>query len=355
MYIKTLTLENFRNYEKQNLTFSPDINIIYGENGQGKTNIIEALYFFCNGKSYRTVRENEVINFKKNYSKININFCDDKRENSSEIIISEKKIVKVNDIPLSKLSEIVGMLNMVIFTPDMLNIIKEGPSVRRQFIDILLSQLKPYYFKTLLNYYKVIYQRNNIIKSKDKNMYSTLPVWNEKAAEYGTIICEYREKIIEDLNKYINNLPYNIEKENLKLEYLPSVKDDFKNKENFVNQLEKNFEREIEKGVTLIGPHRDDFEIFLNDKSIKKYGSQGQMRTCVLKLKLSECEIIKNELKREPVLLLDDILSELDEKRKEFFLNNIKDKQIFITTTEKEIIKNSSCKYFHVSDGKIIN
>ena len=146
-----------------------------------------------------------------------------------------------------------------------------------------------------------------------------------------------------------------LEKENLKLEYLPSVKDDFKNKENFVNQLEKNFEREIEKGVTLIGPHRDDFEIFLNDKSIKKYGSQGQMRTCVLKLKLSECEIIKNELKREPVLLLDDILSELDEKRKEFFLNNIKDKQIFITTTEKEIIKNSSCKYFHVSDGKIIN
>lgn len=353
MYLKNLSLENFRNYKEENFEFSKGTNIIYGLNGQGKTNIIEALHFFFNGKSYRTSRDTEVINFEKDYAKIKIDFFDGKRDNTSEIYINEKKSIKINGIPISKLSEIIGMLNMVIFTPDMLNIIKDGPGVRRQFMDMLISQLKPIYFKTLMNYYKVLMQRNNILKSRDKNMYSTLDVWNDRLAEYGVVVNKYRNSIISMLDKYTSMIDYNGESEKTAFKYSSSIKEDFENKENFIKQLERGYEREIEKGITLTGPHRDDFDIFLNGRSIRKFGSQGQMRTCVLKLKLAECRIIKDTAGHEPILLLDDILSELDEKRKEFFLNNIKDRQIFITCTEKENIKDNESRYFNIEKGSI--
>lgn len=353
MHIEKLYLENFRNYNIQEFEFSQGTNIIYGLNGQGKTNIIEALYFFCNGKSYRTPRDIETVKFDKEYAKIKLDFFDGKRENTSEIYISDKKSVKVNDIPISKLSELIGMLNIVIFTPDMLNLIKDGPGVRRQFMDILISQLKPVYFKTLMNYYKVLMHRNNILKNKDKNMHSTLDVWNEKLAEYGVVVNTYRNEIIKKIDEYISLIDYEGEREKTNFVYSPSVKEDFENKENFIKQLKKGYEREVEKGITLTGPHRDDFDILLNGKSIKKYGSQGQMRTCVLKLKLAECRIIKDTVGHEPILLLDDILSELDEKRKEFFLNNIKKRQIFITCTEKENIKNAESRYFYIENGNL--
>ena len=208
MYIDKLYLSNFRNYENQYFEFSPDTNIIYGMNGQGKTNIIEALYFFCNGKSYRTQKDCETIKFGEKEGKIKISFDDEQRNNTGEIIISDKKIVKINDIPLLKLSEIIGLINIVIFTPDMLNIIKEGPGVRRQFLDILISQLKPVYFKTLLSYYKVLMSRNNILKSHNKAMMSTLDVWNEKLAEYGCVISKYRSEMIDMLGKEINNFNF---------------------------------------------------------------------------------------------------------------------------------------------------
>lgn len=351
MYIKNLSLENFRNYNFENFEFSKGTNIIYGLNGQGKTNIIEAIYFFCNGKSYRTPRDNEVIKFNKEYAKINLDFFNGKRDNTSQIYISDKKSVKINDIPISKLSEIIGMINLVIFTPDMLNLIKQGPGVRRQFIDILISQLKPYYFKTLINYYKVLVQRNNILKSHNKKMYDTLDIWDEKLAEYAVVVNKYRSEIIYMLDKYTGNIEFGKEKFNLL--YQPSIKEDFCDKEIFLKTLKKGFDREIEKGITLLGPHRDDFDILLNDKSIKKYGSQGQMRTCVLKLKLAECSIIKDTVGNEPILLLDDILSELDEERKDFFLNNIKERQIFITCTEKENILNSESRYFQIENGSL--
>ena len=351
MYIKKLELENFRNYKKEIFEFSPDKNIIYGLNGQGKTNIIEALYFFVNGKSYRTTKDNEVINFEKDYAKIKIFFNDGIRDNKGEIIIQNKKIVTVNDIPLGKLSELIGFINIVIFTPDMLSIVKEGPGVRRQFLDILISQLKPVYFKTLLNYYKVLINRNNILKRKNKAELSTISVWNEKLAEYGTVISKYRYDMIEQINEVIKNIAFENINENLNLEYVSGIKNDFCDKNEFLKQLENNLNKELEKGLTLIGPQRDDFEIKMNGKYIKKYGSQGQIRTGVLKLKLCECEIIKNNTGRKPVLLLDDILSELDKKRKDFFLEKIGDMQIFITCTQKESDENA--KYFHIENGKI--
>ena len=355
MHIDNLSLSNFRNYEYENFSFSPNTNIIYGLNGQGKTNVIEALYFFCSGKSYRTNKENEIIKFGKEEAKININFFDDKRENISEIIINTKKIVKINGLPITKLSEIIGMINFVIFTPDMLNIVKEGPSMRRQFVDVLTSQLKPYYFKNLMSYYKVLFHRNNILKSNNKKMLSTIDVWNEKLADYGTVVCKYRNNIIKLLNENFDILDGINKNEKIEFKYISSIKEEFENKEFFLKQLEKEYEKEIEKGITLIGPHRDDIDILMNEKSIKKYGSQGQIRTCVLKLKLAECEIIKKELGRNPILLLDDILSELDEKRKSYFINKIKDKQIFITCTEKEKITTENVKYFKINNGKLIN
>ncbi len=354
MYIKKLELENFRNYKKQVFDFSPEKNIIYGLNGQGKTNVIEAIYFFVNGKSYRTSKDNEVINFDSDFCKIKILFNDGIRDNKGEIIIQNKKIVAVNDIPLGKLSELIGFINIVIFTPDMLSIVKEGPAGRRQFLDILISQLKPIYFKTLLNYYKVLINRNNILKRKNKSELSTIAVWNEKLAEYGTVIAKYRYDMIEKINQVIKNIEFENIKEDLKLEYIPGIKNDFCDKNEFLKQLENSLPKELEKGLTLIGPQRDDFEIKMNGKSIKKYGSQGQIRTSVLKLKLTECEIIKQSTGRKPILLLDDILSELDKKRKEFFMEKIGDMQIFITCTQKEgAANNKNAKFFCIENGKL--
>ncbi len=220
-------------------------------------------------------------------------------------------------------------------------------------MDILISQLKPVYFKTLLSYYKVLMSRNNILKSGNKSMLSTLDVWNDKLAEYGCVIVKHRSDMISMLNGEIEKINFENINENINIKYISSIKGDCLSKENFVRQLERNLDRELEKGITLCGPQRDDFEILMDGNEIKKYGSQGQMRTCVLKMKLAECEIIKNTSGRTPVLLLDDILSELDEKRKQFFLNNIKDKQIFITCTQKEKINSESCRYFYIKNGRL--
>ena len=355
MYIKKLNLQNFRNYDNLNIEFSPKMNIIYGHNGQGKTNIIEALYFFQSGKSFRCLKDREAVKFGEDYFKISSIFETAHGESDALVFVQDKKSVRLNGIQLEKLSELVGEYNMVIFTPDYLNLIKDGPGVRRQFIDSFISQIKPSYFKNLIAYYRVLKQRNNVLKQKSKNMISTLDIWDEKLATLGVKINKMRSSAIDKINETINIVgAESFITEKIKLIYTPSIKGDFEDKENFLNQLSLSHERDFEKGITLTGPHRDDFEIFMNDINIKKYGSQGQMRSCILKLKLSECEIIKEKTGDSPILLLDDILSELDEERRKFFLENIKDKQVIITCTEKENIKSDDCYIFRVENGKVI-
>jgi len=349
MIIKTVYLENFRNYEQEKIELINGKNIFYGLNGQGKTNVIEAIYYFCTCKSFRSIHDKEVIKFGKDYAHIKIEFEDNKRENSADIYITDKKSVKLNGIYLEKLSEIIGKINMVIFTPEHLNLIREGPGIRRNFIDVLISQIKPLYFQHLMNYYKVLKQRNNLLKNK--KMLSTIDVWNEKLVQYGTYLCEYRLEAISIMNEYIKK--FESENEIFTLEYLPSVKNDFKKKENFLNQLNAGLERDIEKGITMIGPHRDDFDVLLNGKSLKKYGSQGQTRTGVLKIKLAECEIIKNITGEEPVLLLDDVLSELDENRRNYFTQNIEGRQVIITCTDRNFADTINANYCYVEKGKI--
>ncbi|MBR2404127.1 MAG: DNA replication/repair protein RecF [Clostridia bacterium] len=353
MYIKNIKLQNFRNYEKELIEFSPKMNIIYGHNGQGKTNIVEAIHFFQSGKSYRCQKDIEALKFGEDYFKIEALFETNKGKSDALIFVNDKKSVRVNGFQLEKLSELVGEYNMVIFTPDYLKLIKDGPGVRRQFIDSFISQIKPTYFKNLISYYRVLKQRNNVLKQK--NMLQTLDVWDEKLASLGVKICKMRKSAIDKINETINIIGEESSlTEKIKLLYTPSVKGDFEDKENFIKQLKSSLQRELEKGMTLIGPHRDDFEIFMNDINIKKYGSQGQMRSCILKLKLSECEIIKEKTGDTPILLLDDILSELDEKRRKFFLQSIKDKQVIITCTEKENIDIDDCYVFRVEKGKVI-
>lgn len=355
MYIKNLNLQNFRNYDKEIIEFSPKMNIIYGHNGQGKTNIVEALYFFQSGKSFRCLKDREAVKFGEDYFKIHALFETNQGSSDALVFVQDKKSVRLNGIQLEKLSELVGEYNMVIFTPDYLNLIKDGPGVRRQFIDSFISQIKPTYFKNLISYYRVLKQRNNVLKQKSKNMISTLDIWDGKLASFGVKINQMRSSAIDKINETINIVgDGSFITEKIKLIYTPSVKGDFEDKENFLHQLYSSRERDFEKGITLTGPHRDDFEIFMNDINIKKYGSQGQMRSCVLKLKLSECEIIKEKTGDTPILLLDDILSELDEERRKFFLENINDKQVIITCTEKENINFDNCYVFRVENGKVI-
>ena len=347
MIIKSVYLENFRNYDNQKIELGKGKNIFFGFNGQGKTNIIEALYYFCTCKSFRSIHDKDVIKFEKNYAHIRIDFEDNKRENTADIYITDKKSVKVNGVNIEKLSEIIGMINMVIFTPEHLNLIREGPGIRRSFLDILISQIRPLYFKHLMNYYKVLKQRNNILKNK--RMLSTIDVWDEKLVQYGTKICEYRKEIIEELNRHIKK--YKSDNEEFVIEYDPSVKNDYTDPENFLKQLKDGLERDIEKGITIVGPHRDDFDVTLNKKSLKKYGSQGQTRTGVLKIKLAECEIIKSVTNEEPILLLDDVLSELDENRRNYFLSNIEERQVIITCTDRNFANDKNANYYLVKEG----
>lgn len=348
MIIENIYLENFRNYENQKIEFNKEKNIIYGLNGQGKTNIIEALYYFCTCKSFRSIHDKEVIRFGCEYAHIRIDFVDKFKKNTADIYITDNKSVKVNGVNLEKLSEIIGMINMVIFTPEQLNLIKEGPSVRRNFLDVFISQTKPMYFKYLMNYYKVLKQRNNLLKNK--KMFSSVDVWDEKMAEYGIKICEMRKNAIYSINENIKR--YKSADENYVLEYVPNIKNDFTDKENFIKQLKLSFDRDVEKGITMTGPHRDDFEVLLNGKSLKKYGSQGQTRTGVLKIKLAECEMIKELTGEEPVLLLDDVLSELDEERRNYFTKNTEGRQVIITCTDRDFLKNTGGSYFCVKNGK---
>lgn len=352
MKINSLHLNNFRNYKDVFFTFSDNINFIYGDNGQGKTNIIEAFYYFCTGKSFKNVKDKEVILFGEDTAKINIEFEKFSSLNSAEIFIKDEKIINLNGINIKKLSELVGFVKAVLFTPDCLNLIKGSPSERRHFLDVFISSLYPVYFKLLLNYYKVLKQKNTLLKSfnKDENL---IFAWNEKLAEYAHLIFKYRAFIISKTAPFLKEFQSEISggREVLDIFYNPSVKENFNDREKVLDAINEHTKKEIEAGFCLVGPHRDDFSLYINGKDLKHYGSQGQIRTSVLSLKLSECEVTGDICGEYPVLLFDDITSEIDIKRRGFLFEKIKDKQTFITSTEKENIKNAN--YIHIKNGGI--
>lgn len=355
MWIKNIKLNNFRNYEKEEINFSENINIFYGENAQGKTNIIEAIFLCSLGKSFRAKKDFEMIKLNEENSIVEIEFEKSDRNGKIKIELSNKKNIYFNGIKMKKLSELLGNINIVIFTPDDINILKGGPQNRRKFLDIMISQLRPNYIHILNLYLKTIEQRNNYLKQikedgKDENL---LEIWDEKLAEHAIKICEYRTEFIDKIIKKIEEIHKNItgEKENIKLEYITECK----NKKEFLSLLKQRRKLDIIKGFTTKGIHRDDFMIYINNKEISIYGSQGQNRTAMLSLKLSELQVIYDEIGEYPILLLDDFMSELDKVRRKNFLENIKDTQVIITGTEKLDIEKLKYLEYNVSNGKILN
>ena len=355
MYINKIKLLNFRNYDEQEINLNKNINIFYGDNAQGKTNIIESIFLCSIGKSYRTSKDKELIKFNKDISSVFIEFEKSDRSGTIKIELNDKKNIFVNGIKIKKLSELLGNLNIVIFNPDDILILKEGPQKRRRFIDVMISQLRPNYIYYLNLYNKTLEQRNNYLKQikNDNKSEEMLEIWDEKLAEYGEKIYLYRNEFIEKIKNKINTIHNNIteNKENLKLEY---ISDCFK-KENYLNLLKERRKLDIIKGFTTRGAHRDDFNIYINNDLVNIYGSQGQNRTVVLSLKISEMQVIYDEIGEYPILLLDDFMSELDEKRRKNFLEYIQNTQVIITCTDKIDNINKDYKLFNVINGKINN
>lgn len=353
MYIKKIKLLNFRNYDKQEIELNKNINIFYGDNAQGKTNIIESIFLCSIGKSFRTSKDNELIQFDKENTSIIIEFEKKDRDGKIKIDLNNKKNIYVNDIKIKKLSELLGNIHTVLFTPDDINILRDGPQKRRHFLDVMIGQLKPNYIYLLNNYNKILEQRNNYLKQiKDDNKKEELlEIWDEKLAEYGEKIYIYRKEFIEKIKNKINLIHNKItdEKENLKIEYISNCY----NKQEYLKLLKERRKLDIIKGYTTKGIHRDDFFIYINEKLVNIYGSQGQNRTVILSLKLSELQVIYDEIGEYPILLLDDFMSELDEKRRRKFIEYIKDIQVIITCTDKINIDNLKLKEFNVKKGKI--
>ena len=355
MWIKNIKLNNFRNYEKQEINFSENINIFYGENAQGKTNIIEAIFLCSLGKSFRAKKDFEMIKLNKENSIVELEFEKSDRNGKIKIELANKKNIYLNGIKIKKLSDLLGNINIVIFTPDDINILKGGPQNRRKFLDIMISQLRPNYLHILNLYLKTIEQRNNYLKQikeegKEENL---LEIWDEKLAEYAIKICEYRTEFIDKIIKKIENIHKKItgEKEVIKLEYITECK----NKNEYLSTLKQRRKLDIIKGFTTKGIHRDDFMIYINNKEISVYGSQGQNRTAMLSLKLAELQVIYDEIGEYPILLLDDFMSELDKTRRKNFLENIKNTQVIITGTEKLDIEKLKYIEYNVSNGKILS
>lgn len=354
MYIKRIKLENFRNYDNLDIQFNKDFNLIYGNNAQGKTNILESIYLCAIGKSFQTNKDNELIKIGKENAKIEIEYARKDREGTISIEINDKKTFYINGIKQKKISDILGKINLVLFYPDNINIIKDGPAERRKFLDIMISQLKPNYVHLLNRYLKTLEQRNTYLKqikfeNKSKSM---LEIWDDSIAELSFQIYEYRKKYIEEFQKRIGDIHNQItncgkDKEKIEILFISSGE----TKKDFLNQLIKNRDVDIKKGYTTTGVHRDDFEIYINDKKVNVYGSQGQQRTAILTLKLAELYIIQDEIEEEPILLLDDFMSELDENRRTNITKAIKNNQVFITCTDKINLDNKNNSIFKINNA----
>lgn len=354
MWIKKIKINNFRNYEKEEINLEKNINIFYGQNAQGKTNIIESIFLCSLGKSFRAKKDNEMIKLNEENAIVEVEYEKSDRDGKIKIEIGNKKNIYLNGIKIKKLSELLGNLNIVIFTPDDINILKGGPQNRRRFLDIMISQLRPNYMHILSLYLKTIEQRNKYLRQikeehKDENL---LEIWDEKLAEYALKIYEYRKEFIEKIIKKINIIHNNITngEEQIELEYITECD----SKEKYLKLLKERRKLDIIKGFTTKGVHRDDFMIYINKKDIKIFGSQGQNRTAMLSLKLAELQVIYDEIGEYPILLLDDFMSELDRTRRENFLENIKGTQVIITGTEKLDIENLDYLEYNVSNGKVL-
>ena len=356
MQIKNIELTNFRNYKNLKLEFDKNLNIFLGHNAQGKTNLLESIFVLGMGKSFRTNSDKEMIFFNEEFAKVKANVVEENNEDEIEIIYqNEGKIIKLDGIKLQRTIDLLETVYIVAFSPEDLKIVKEGPDNRRKFLDRELCQIKPIYYSDLGNYKKVLKERNTLLREEnsDKHLYS---VFNESLAEYGIRIVKERKAFIDRLQSISEKIESDITSGSEKLVLSYETKID--SKEQFIDILEENFEKDLYKGYTSFGPHKDDIKISVNDVDIRTYGSQGQQRTAALSMKLAEIGLIKQETGKDAVLLLDDVLSELDQDRQRYLINAMKGTQVFITATEidenlKALLPQGSS--FKVDNGAVKN
>lgn len=334
MNIRSIELKNFRNYENLEISFDEGTNILFGDNAQGKTNILEAAYMSGTTKSHKGSRDREMIRFGEEEAHLKTVVVRGGREYQIDMHLKKNRAkgIAIDKIPIKKASELFGILNIVFFSPEDLNIIKNGPAERRRFLDSELCQLDRIYLADLTNYNKILAQRNKLLKDMiyRPSLSDTLPVWDMQLIETGKKIIRRRKQFVDELREIVSDIHYRISggKEDLFLKYEPNIDDIF-----FEDELSRAKEKDKKLCQTSVGPHRDDLLFSIGDVDIRKYGSQGQQRTSALSLKLSEIELVRKSISDTPVLLLDDVLSELDSSRQNYLLNNISDTQTIITCT----------------------
>ncbi len=334
MNIRSIELKNFRNYENLEISFDEGTNILFGDNAQGKTNILEAAYMSGTTKSHKGSRDREMIRFGEEEAHLKTVVMRGGREYQIDMHLKKNRAkgIAIDKIPIKKASELFGILNIVFFSPEDLNIIKNGPAERRRFLDSELCQLDRIYLADLTNYNKILAQRNKLLKDMiyRPSLSDTLPVWDMQLIETGKKIIRRRKQFVDELREIVSDIHYRISggKEELFLKYEPNIDDIF-----FEDELSRAKEKDKKLCQTSVGPHRDDLLFSIGDVDIRKYGSQGQQRTSALSLKLSEIELVRKSISDTPVLLLDDVLSELDSSRQNYLLNNISDTQTIITCT----------------------
>lgn len=357
MLIKSLQLENIRNYDSLMIEFDKGTNILYGDNAQGKTNILEAIYLSATTKSHKASKDKDIIQFGKEEGHIRTYLEKDNFEIKVDMHLrsTRTKYIAIDNQKIKKAAELLGILNVVFFSPEDLTIIKNGPSERRRFVDMELCQLDKFYLYNLNHYNKIVNQRNKLLKDLYLNpdLKETLNIWDSQLVSFGSKIIERRKMFVNQLNEIIYDIHTKLSggKEELIIEYEPDVQIEY-----FESKLKTNQERDIRLKQTSVGPHRDDFSFIVGKIDIRKFGSQGQQRTAALSLKLSEIELVKKITKDTPVLLLDDVLSELDSSRQNYLLNSIGDIQTIITCTGLDEFVNNRFeinKVYKVVEGSV--
>ncbi|HLQ96476.1 MAG TPA: DNA replication/repair protein RecF [Pseudogracilibacillus sp.] len=369
MYLKNIQIKNFRNYASEELTFDSNINVIIGENAQGKTNLLEAIYLLAFTKSYRTANDRELVKWEEEFARIQAELVKkgDQLVPLELVYHHQGKKAKINHLEQSRLSEYIGHMNVVMFAPEDLSLVKGSPQVRRRFIDMELGQIEPMYVYHLTQYQKILKQRNHVLKQLQQRETdpAVLHVLTEQLVQHAAVILKKRYFFLDLLKEWALPIHKEISRglEELDIEYQPSVHvtaEDSKEQiiEKMTAAYEKNETNERYRGTTLIGPHRDDLQLFINERDVKQFASQGQQRTTALSLKLAEIDLIYHQTREYPILLLDDVLSELDDFRQSHLLSAIQGKvQTFVTTTTVDGIDHETMKeasVYSVANGALV-
>lgn len=353
MFLESIRLVHYRNYDQAEAVFSPGMNVFLGENAQGKTNLMESIYVLAMTRSHRTSNDKELISWSEDFTKISGRIQKSQSAFPLEIIVSKKgKIARLNHLEQKKLSSYIGHLNVILFAPEDLSLVKGSPAIRRKFIDMELGQMNRLYLHHLVEYQRILKQRNQYLKQISRGIKSDLlflDVLTEQLAKEAAVVLKDRIRFVQTLQKWARPIHHEIsrQQEDLVIQYTSSIPiDSIDTKEEkqifqeIIEHWKLHLDREKEQGTTLSGPHRDDLVFIVNDKNIQTYGSQGQQRTTALSVKLAEIDLMKEVTGEYPVLLLDDVLSELDDERQTHLLNIFQNKvQTFLTTTSLDGVK----------------